>query len=55
LQIECHRFLKEKQERSEILDLMNAQETALKHIWNNPEDEVWPEELLGEDDGTLGN
>jgi hypothetical protein len=36
-------FLKEKQERSEILDLMNAQETALKHIWDNPEDEVWNE------------
>ena len=34
-------FLKEKQERSEILDLMNAQETALKPIWDNPVDEVW--------------
>ncbi len=34
-------YLKEKQERKEILDLMAAQETALKHIWDNPEDEVW--------------
>ena len=36
-------YLKEKQERVEILDLMHAQETALKHIWDNPEDEVWDE------------
>lgn len=36
-------FLKEKQERSGIVDLMNAQESALKHIWDNPEDEVWNE------------
>ncbi|MDD5037274.1 MAG: DUF2281 domain-containing protein [Methylococcaceae bacterium] len=36
-------FLKEKQERLGILDLMNAQESALKHIWDNPEDEVWNE------------
>ncbi len=34
-------FLKEKQERAEFMDLMMAQETALKHIWDNPEDEVW--------------
>ena len=34
-------FLKEKQERAEFMDLMMAQETVLKHIWDNPEDEVW--------------
>ncbi len=34
-------YLKQKQERAEVMDLMMAQETALKHIWDNPEDEVW--------------
>jgi hypothetical protein len=35
-------FLKEKRERAEILDLMAALETALSHIWDNPEDdEAW--------------
>ncbi len=34
-------FLKEKQERAEWEDLMGAQATGLKAIWDNPEDEVW--------------
>jgi hypothetical protein len=34
-------YLKQKQERAEVMDLMMAQETALKHILDNPEDEVW--------------
>ncbi len=34
-------FLKEKQERAEWEDLMRAQATGLKSIWDNPEDEVW--------------
>lgn len=34
-------FLKEKQERSEWEDLMGAQASAFKAIWENPEDEVW--------------
>lgn len=34
-------FLKEKQERTEWEDLMRAQTTAFKTIWDNPEDEVW--------------
>ncbi len=34
-------FLKEKQERAEWEDLMRAQATAFKAVWDNPEDEVW--------------
>lgn len=34
-------FLKEKQERAAWEDLMRAQATGLKAIWDNLEDEVW--------------
>jgi hypothetical protein len=33
--------LKEKQEREEWEDLMNAQSESMKSIWDNPEDEAW--------------
>ena len=35
-------YLKTKQERAAINDLMSAQEITLKNIWDNPEDdEAW--------------
>lgn len=34
-------YLKEKQDRAEMMDLMAAQEKTLSHIWDNAEDEAW--------------
>ncbi|HEY2033644.1 MAG TPA: DUF2281 domain-containing protein [Rhizomicrobium sp.] len=34
-------FLREKQERGQWRDLMQAQEKSLAAIWDNAEDEVW--------------
>jgi len=34
-------FLREGRDRAEWRDLMNAQETALAAVWDNPEDKVW--------------
>ena len=34
-------YLRMKDERAEIHDLMLAQQETLKHIWDNAEDEVW--------------
>lgn len=34
-------YLKERQERAEWQDLVQAQATAMKAVWDNPEDEVW--------------
>ena len=34
-------YLAERQEREHGRDLMNAQETGLKAVWDNPEDEAW--------------
>jgi len=34
-------FLRERQERKEWGDLMNAQSASLAAIWDNREDEVW--------------
>jgi hypothetical protein len=34
-------YLKERQERAEWQDLVQAQSTAMKAVWDNPEDEVW--------------
>ena len=34
-------FLRERGERSEWRDLMNAQTTALTPVWDNAEDKVW--------------
>ena len=28
-------------DRAEITDLTRAQETVMKHVWNNQDDEVW--------------
>ena len=28
-------------DRAEISDLENAQEIVMKHVWDNPDDEVW--------------
>ncbi len=37
-------YLKTKQERAIIMDLMTAQEMTLMQIWDNPEDdEAWNE------------
>lgn len=36
-------FLKAQPEREEWQDLMNAQESSLKAIWDNEEDRVWDE------------
>ena len=33
--------LKDKQDREEWKDLMNAQSVSMKAIWDNPEDEAW--------------
>ena len=38
------RYLKMKQERATIMDLMTAQELTLMHIWDNQEDDdAWNE------------
>ena len=38
------RYLKMKQKRATIMDLMTAQELTLMHIWDNPEDDdAWNE------------
>ncbi len=34
-------YLKERQERAEWQDLVQAQSSAMKAVWDNPEDEVW--------------
>ncbi len=34
-------FLAERQEREQDRDLFGAQESALKNIWDNPEDQAW--------------
>jgi hypothetical protein len=34
-------FLKARQERAEWQDLVQAQSSAMKAVWDNPEDEVW--------------
>ncbi len=36
-------YLKEKQAREGLRDLMLAQEDSLRAIWDNDEDEVWNE------------
>ena len=37
-------YLKTKEERATIMDLMTAQEMTLMHVWDNPEDdEAWNE------------
>jgi len=28
-------------DRAEMIDLTRAQETVMKHVWDNPDDEVW--------------
>ena len=28
-------------ERAELTDLIRAQETVMKHVWDNQDDEVW--------------
>lgn len=34
-------YLKGRQERAEWQDLVKAQSSAMKAVWDNPEDEVW--------------
>lgn len=34
-------YLKERTGRSELHDLMLAQEHSLREVWDTPEDEVW--------------
>ena len=34
-------FLRERQERGEWRDLMNAQAAGLKAVWDNAEDRAW--------------
>jgi hypothetical protein len=34
-------YLKARQERAEWQDLVQAQSSAMKAVWDNPEDEVW--------------
>ena len=34
-------FLRERRDRGEWRDLMNAQAAALAAVWDNPEDKVW--------------
>ncbi len=34
-------FLAERQERAKEHDLISAQESALKSVWDNPEDQAW--------------
>lgn len=34
-------YLAERQERDQGRDLINAQESSLKAVWDNPEDQAW--------------
>jgi hypothetical protein len=34
-------FLRDRQERGEWRDLIDAQTVALTAVWDNPEDEAW--------------
>jgi hypothetical protein len=34
-------YLAERQERERERDLLGAQESALKAVWDNPEDQAW--------------
>jgi hypothetical protein len=34
-------YLAERQERERDRDLIGAQESALKAVWDNPEDQAW--------------
>ncbi len=34
-------YLADRQEREHDRDLMNAQQPALRSVWDNPEDEAW--------------
>jgi len=34
-------YLRERGDRHEWRDLMNAQAPALAHVWDNAEDQVW--------------
>jgi hypothetical protein len=34
-------YLAERQEREQGRDLISAQETSLKAIWDNPDDQAW--------------
>ena len=34
-------YLAERQERDQGRDLINAQESTLKAVWDNPEDQAW--------------
>ncbi len=34
-------FLRERQERGEWRNLMDAQAVALASVWDNPDDEAW--------------
>jgi Protein of unknown function (DUF2281) len=34
-------YLAERHERERDRDLINAQQTALKAVWDNPEDQAW--------------
>ena len=34
-------FLRSRQERGELQDLIAAQSSALASVWDNPEDEAW--------------
>ena len=34
-------FLRERRDRGEWRDLMNAQSAALVPVWDNPEDKIW--------------
>ena len=34
-------FLRDREEREQWRDLMNAQTGALAAVWDNPEDKVW--------------
>lgn len=36
-------YLKQRSERADWEDLMNAQACSLGDVWDNPEDEVWNE------------
>jgi hypothetical protein len=28
-------------DRAEMLNFINAQDSAMKHVWDNPDDEIW--------------
>jgi hypothetical protein len=34
-------YLRERQDRADWRDLMNAQATSLAQVWDNAEDKVW--------------